>query len=317
MPGLNVVTRHPENPIVTRDQFPVALEGAYNSGCIKLKNGRYVMASRVNYYNQKSTIWLLDSTDGVHFTARPEPMIGIPQEDWWEYYATDVIYDPRMTYVEDTGELLMTIACHGSRGCRIALFRSKDDTKTWEFIGYQGIPDHRNTVIFPKKIGGLYACLDRPNLSNAGGNGGGRGGIWIKYSPDLVFWGKAERIVGPENFLNHGIGGIGAGAPPFLTEKGWMCIIHCVMPSAMTLIYTVGAMVLDKDDPSKVIATAKHPILVPDEPYEVQGLIQTVCFPCGAVVENNGEVKIYYGAADRVTALGITTVNKLLEACGL
>lgn len=315
MPPLDVVVRHPKNPIVTRDMFPVALEGAYNSGCIKLKNGHYAMAARVNYYNQRSTIWMLDSKDGVNFTARSEPMIGIPQTDWWEYYAQDVIYDPRITYIEETDELLMTVACHGSIGCRIAQFRSRDQTKTWEFIGYQGIPDHRNTTYFPKKINNLYACLDRPNVN--GGNGGGAGGIWIKYSPDLNFWGKASRIVGPEDFRNYGAGGIGPGAPPFLTKKGWMCIIHCVMPSCKTVIYTVGAMVLDKDDPSKVVAKSLHPILVPDAPYEMQGLITTVCFPCGAIVEPSGEVKIYYGGADRVTALGITTVDKLLAACGL
>jgi hypothetical protein len=83
MPPLDVVKRHPKNPIVTRDMFPVAIEGAYNSGCIKLKSGRYVMAARVNYYNQRTTIWLLDSKDGVNFNARPEPMKGIPQTDWW------------------------------------------------------------------------------------------------------------------------------------------------------------------------------------------------------------------------------------------
>lgn len=318
MPKLDVVTRHPENPIVTRDTFPVTLEGAYNSGCIQLKDGRYVMAARVNQYNHRTTIWLLDSRDGVHFKARPEPMKGLPvDQPWWKRYADSVIYDPRMTRIEDTGELLMTIACHGSLGCRIAQFRSMDDTQTWEFVGYQGIPDHRNTVFFPKKINGMYACLDRPNSPDGGGNGGGNGGIWIKYSPDLVFWGKAERVVGPSDFMNHGCGGIGAGAPPFLTDKGWMCIIHCVMPACKTVIYTMGAMVLDRKDPSKVVAKASQPIMVPEAPYEQMGLITNVLFPCGAVVEADGEVKIYYGAADRVTALGITTVRKLLEACGL
>ena len=128
MPPLNVVTRHPENPIVTRDMFPVPLEGSYNSGCIKTKDGRYVMAARVNYYNQRTTIWMLESKDGVHFKARPEPMKGIPKTDWWEYYSQDVIYDPRITRMEETGELLMTIACHGCIGCRIAQFRSTDET---------------------------------------------------------------------------------------------------------------------------------------------------------------------------------------------
>lgn len=314
MAKLSVVTRHPENPIVTRDMFPGQIEGAYNSGCIKLKNGKYLMASRCNYYNHQTMIWFLDSDDGVHFKPRPKPM-PVPEGDWWRYYADSVIYDPRLTYIEETKELLMTIACHGSKGCRIAVFRSMDLGKKWDFVEYQGIPDHRNTVFFSEKIGGLYAVLDRPNVDTA--NGGGAGGIWIKYSPDLIFWGKAKRIVGPEHFMNHGCGGIGPGAPPIKTDKGWLCIIHCVMPSCKTVIYTMGAMVLDLKDPSKVIARASNPIMVPEEPYEQMGLITSVLFPCGAVPEPDGEVKIYYGAADRVTGLGITTIKKLLAACGL
>ncbi len=312
MPALDVVTRHPANPIVTRDDFPVPLEGAYNSGCVKLTTGRYLMAARVNEYNQRTAIWLLDSDDGIAFTPRPQPM-AVPQTASWQRYADSVIYDPRMTIIEDTGELLMTMACHSALGCRIATFRACDhDGRDWEFVDYQGIPCHRNTVYFPRKINGLYAVLDRPNLA---GNGGGNGGIWIKCSPDLRFWGAAERICGPGDFLNHAAGGLGAGAPPILTERGWLCIIHCVMPAANTLIYSVGAMILDRDDPTRMVAKAPQPIMVPDAPYEMLGLVPSVCFPCGAVVEDDGEVKIYYGGADRVTALGISSIDRLLAAC--
>ena len=135
MKKLDVITRHPKNPIVTRDDFPVLLEGAYNSGCIKLLDGSYAMAARVNYYNQKTTIWWLDSKDGVTFTPRPEPM-DLPKDEKWRYYAESVVYDPRITRIEDTGEILLTLACHSSRGCRIATFRSTDETKTWEFIDF-------------------------------------------------------------------------------------------------------------------------------------------------------------------------------------
>lgn len=159
----------------------------------------------------------------------------------------------------------MTLACHGVLGCRIAIFRSTDETRTWEFASCQGIPCHRNTVYFPKKINGLYAVLDWPN---PGSNGGGNGGIWIKDSPDLKFWGEADRIVGPEDFMDYGVGGIGG----------------CALPI---------------------------------EPYEMLGLVPSVCFPCGTVVEGDGEVKFYYGGADRVTALGISSIDKSVKACGV
>jgi predicted GH43/DUF377 family glycosyl hydrolase len=243
--------------------------------------------------------------------------MAVPQTAEWQRYADSVIYDPRISRMDDSDELLMTMACHSSLGCRIATFRSTDETQTWEFIDYQGLPDHRNTVFFPTKINGLYTVLDRPNLPDGGGNGGGNGGIWIKQSPDLVFWGKAHRVVGPAQFLNYGCGGIGAGAPPIRTPKGWLCITHAVMPAAKGIIYTAGAMVLDLNDPTKVIATSQDPILVPEEPYELVGLVPLVVFPCAAIHEPDDSVKIYYGGADRVTCLATSTVTDLLAACGL
>jgi len=317
MSSPSIIRRHSENPIVTRDTFPIPLEGAYNSGCIKLPGGRYVMAARCNKLDQRTLIWLLDSEDGVHFTPRPKPM-PLPAEPWWEFYASDVAYDPRMTVMEEGGEILMTMACHGAVGCRIAIFRSEDETQSWRFLGYMGPPDHRNTVFFPRKFDGLYTVLDRPNMPAAGAeNGGGMGGIWIRQSPDLKFWSAVDRIIGPERFRNYGVHGIGPGPPPLLTDRGWLCIIHCVMPAARTLVYSVGAIVLDRDDPTRVIGQTREAIMVPDALYEMVGLVPGVCFPCGAVLEESGEVKIYYGGADRVTALGISSVDQLLGACGV
>ena len=115
--------------------------------------------------------------------------------------------------------------------------------------------------------------------------------------------------------MNFGAGGIGAGAPPVLTDKGWLCIIHCVMPACKTVIYTAGAMLLDREDPRKVLGTTDGPILTPTEDYEINGLVPTVVFPCGAVPEPDGTLKIYYGAADRVTALATARTDELVAAC--
>lgn len=318
--SLDVCIRHAANPVVTNKTLERVskrpIEGAYNAGAIRLKDGGYAMAARFNYYSQRTGIWWLDSADGVNWNPRPEPMT-VPDTAEWNKYADSVIYDPRITRMADTGELLMTVACHSGLGCRIATFRSTDETRTWDFIDYQGIPDHRNTVFFPRKINGLYTVLDRPNTPNSGGNGGGNGGIWLKQSPDLVFWGRADRIVGPGDFLNYGCGGIGAGAPPLETEKGWLCITHAVMPAAKTLIYTVGAIVLDREDPRKVLGISEDPILVPETMEEMIGLVPSVCFPCAAIAEPDQSVKIYYGGADRVTCLATSTIPKLLAACGL
>lgn len=316
----DICIRHPANPIVHRGTFDAVsvrpVEGAYNAGVVRLLDGSFAMAARFNWYSQRTGVWWLDSADGVHWTPRAAPM-PLPDTAAWRRYADSVVYDPRLTRMEDTGELLMTLACHGALGCRIATFRSRDETRTWDFLGYQGIPDHRNTVFFPRRLGGLYTVLDRPNPPGNSANGGGNGGIWIKRSPDLEFWGRAERILGPGEVKNYGVGGIGPGAPPIETPKGWLCIFHAVMPAAKTVIYSAGAMVLDRDDPTRVLGVSEDPILVPEAPCERDGLVPTVCFPCAAIPDGAGSLRIYYGGADRVTCLATARIDRLLAACGL
>jgi beta-1,4-mannooligosaccharide/beta-1,4-mannosyl-N-acetylglucosamine phosphorylase len=79
--------------------------------------------------------------------------------------------------------------------------------------------------------------------------------------------------------------------------------------------YTAGLMLLDLADPSKVIAICREPLLSPVAPYECEGFRNDVIFPGGMILEDDGEVKIYYGAADTVEALATAQVDDLLALC--
>jgi predicted GH43/DUF377 family glycosyl hydrolase len=165
-------------------------------------------------------------------------------------------------------------------------------------------------VLFPEKIGGLYARLDRPILPYDHGD------IWISYLPDLTFWGKSTCV------FKRGVHGhwywkkIGAGAVPIKTKKGWLEIWHGVhVMAGYQYVYHVSAMLLDLNDPSKIIAKAKAPILSPREPYERVGLTSNVVFTSGAILEDDGEVKIYYGGADTVQCVATARLDDLVEAC--
>lgn len=177
-----VVTRHPDNPILTAESFEslgIRMRAVYNSSAVKTAEGTYVMLCRVNQLNHQTLLWPADSTDGIHFTLRPEPY-QMPEDPLWNRVASSVYYDPRITWID--GEYKVLLACQGAQGCRVAMFRSPD-LEELEFVAFVNVPDNRNMVIFPEKSSdGRYMRLERPNTPDHGG----KGNIWMSHSPDLI-----------------------------------------------------------------------------------------------------------------------------------
>jgi predicted GH43/DUF377 family glycosyl hydrolase len=162
-------------------------------------------------------------------------------------------------------------------------------------------------VLFPEKIDGLYARLDRPFES------GPRGNIWISYSPDLVFWGKSECIMESRAWA-WDQGKIGPGAPPVRTEEGWLVIYHGTTPRINGQIYKAGVALLDLKDPRKVLARGKEYIMAPSELYERVGDVPNVVFPTAAIpYPERDELRIYYGGADTVFCLATAKISELIR----
>ena len=208
---------------------------------------------------------------------------------------------------------------HGLRG---GIASTKDfenfDIKTMT------LPDNRNMVLFPEKINGLYTRLERPMPVYSRG-GIDRFDIWMSQSPDMCFWGNSRLVMGVENvpFANDKIG---PAAPPIKTEKGWLTTFHSVYldpergkhgwEKRWQKIYTAGIALLDLDDPSKVIGIYDKPLIAAELPFEKdEGFRTDVIFPGGMILEDSGEVKIYYGAADTVECLATADVNDLIGLC--
>src|SRR5207244_7788363 len=166
---------------------------------------------------------------------------------------------------------------------------------------------NRNIVLFPEKIGGLYARLDRPFEYGTGGN------IWISYFSDLVYWGRSECIMQSRGFV-WDQGKIGPGAPPIKTKQGWLIIYHGITPRVNAKIYKAGVALLDLNDPRKVIARAKEYIMAPREMYERVGDVPNVVFTTAAIAyPEKDELRIYYGAADTVFCLATAKISDLIE----
>jgi beta-1,4-mannooligosaccharide/beta-1,4-mannosyl-N-acetylglucosamine phosphorylase len=138
--------------------------------------------------------------------------------------------------------------------------------------------------------------------------------IWISYSNDLIHWGNSKPIleVRPGYWDCQKIG---AGAVPIKTEKGWLEIYHGVFQNCSGFIYRLGVCLLDIDDPSKVISRGDDAILWPEHDYERRGNVSNVVFTSNAIVENDGTVKIYYGAADTCIGLAEAKLDDLIDAC--
>ncbi len=168
--------------------------------------------------------------------------------------------------------------------------------------------DYRNVVIFPEKFNGLYARLDRPHSEISPWS------IWISYSPDLRYWGDSRLIMNPEPYHWDEMK-IGPGAPPIKTDKGWLSIYHGVFPTMDGSVYRLGVALHDLDDPAKIIGIADNWILQPEEPYEITGYVHNVVFTCGAIPEDDGTVKIYWGGADTVMCVGTARIDNLVDLC--
>lgn len=173
------------------------------------------------------------------------------------------------------------------------------------------MPDNRNLILFPRKINGYYARLERP-FPVYGKLGTERFDIWISFSPELRFWHDSKLLLAVEDvpFANCKVG---PGVPPIETDYGWLVIFHAVnvdpsrdkngWENSWTKRYTANAMLLDLYDSTKVFGIYKNPILAPEEEYETSsGFRNGVIFPTGAVLDKD-ELKIYYGAMDSCICL--------------
>jgi len=182
------------------------------------------------------------------------------------------------------------------------------DFSSLETIGFIAGPDHRNCALFPERIGGCYVRLERPH-------GESEGDIYIGYSPDLIFWGCTKLLL-EKNTRYWESAKVGPGAPPVKTEQGWLVVYHGCRQSVNGYTYQMGCMLLDLEDPSRIIGKMNEPLMSPEEYYERVGLVSNVVFPT-AVIRHGGpdEIKVYYGAADTCIGLATGSVSELVRLC--
>lgn len=293
--------RHIENPIIKPEDMPFDCYAVYNAGAT-IFEGKVLLLLRAENSEIHCNFYVATSEDGIHFDINEDP-IEYPFREFEKIYGSHR-YDARITEIE--GDYYICHAIHNKYGATFGIAKTNDFV-TFEPIGNTSLPFNRNAVLFPEKINGLYARLERPVDDS------GKGYIWVSYSPDMIFWGKSMPINLPTMLWNENK--VGAGAVPIKTEHGWLEIYHGTQNTASTENYFLGATLLDLEDPSKVIAAPRKFILAPEELYECVGQVPNVVFTSGAVVMPDGTLNVYYGGADTRVCLAQTTVQELVDFC--
>jgi predicted GH43/DUF377 family glycosyl hydrolase len=301
--GRDIIHRWEGNPIITVEDIPFRCNSVFNAGAARY-NGEFILLLRVEDLKGRSVFALARGHDGFHFTVAPTPAMERADTEPWRTYESRGIEDPRITEIDGVFYIMYTAVSHYGPCLALA---TTTNFKKFTRIGIISEPENKDGVLFPRKIGGRYARLDRPHA--------GLGNIWVSYSEDLRMWGDSRVVM-------TGVGGrwdcdrIGASAPPIETPEGWLEIYHGVKCTSGGPVYRLGVALLDLEDPSKVLKRAAIPILSPREYYERIGDVGNVVFSCGAIADDrDGNILVYYGAGDTCICVGTTSIHELIARC--
>jgi predicted GH43/DUF377 family glycosyl hydrolase len=274
--------------------------GVLNAAAIYL-NGKIHIFYRAIGNDEVSRIGYARSSDGFHIDERLAKPVFEPAND----SEKNGCEDPRI--VKFDNQLLMTYTAVREYGHRrvfqVSLTSlSMDDfvQRNWNWgvrrLPFPGIRN-KDAALFPKKINGRYAMIHRiePDLC-------------IAYSEDLSNWCDIRCIMQPSTEGWDDLK-IGAAGPPIEINDGWLMLYHGVN---MDMVYHLGVILLDKNNPEHVLYRSKEPILTPKEDYERFGKVPNVVFSCGAVLVDN-QLFMYYGGADTTLCVATMKFDKLLS----
>lgn len=297
----DILWRSVSNPIIGRYDIPSS-NSIFNSAVIKYKDG-FAGVFRCDDKNVRMNIHAGFSEDGINWKINHEPISMKAGNS--DLLHSDYKYDPRVTQI---GDRYWVTWCNGYHGPTIGIAYTDDFC---EFFQCENafLPFNRNGVLFPEKINGEYLMLSRPS-----DNGHTPfGDIYLSSSPDMIYWGKHRIVMKTTPFEESAwqCTKIGAGPVPIKTDEGWLIIYHGVITTCNGFRYSMGAALLDLENPSKVLYRSGRYLLAPAELYELAGDVPNVVFPC-ASLEEGDKITIYYGAADTSVCICFGFISEII-----
>ena len=297
----DLFVRHKGNPIITSEHLPFNVNGVLNPGVASL-DGEVVLLLRVEDRQGISGIHVARSANGVdgwriERKALLEPGLpDYPYEQWG-------CEDPRVTQIAPRSWIISYTA-YSPYGPGVALAKTEDFVSIAR-LGLVMSPNNKDATLFPEKYDGRWMMLHRPVT-------GGGEHVWYACSEDLLHWALPGVLLTARNGPWWDGLKVGSGAPPIRTDKGWLLIYHGVKDMGGRPIYRLGLALLDRDNPRQVLTRSSDWVFAPEAEYEQRGLVPDVVYTCGAI-EKDGEVWMYYGAADTVVGLAIAKTSDLLS----
>ncbi|MEJ2648832.1 MAG: glycoside hydrolase family 130 protein [Sedimentisphaerales bacterium] len=301
--GQDIIFRCKNNPLITIDDLPMICSDIWNAGVVRFE-GQYLLLMAVETLEGSGCIYLARSTDGYKFQVDTEPFMVSSRNSPFARYETIGIFDPRITKIDST--YYVTYLAESEYGRRIGLART-DDFHTVERMQFISQPDTKCGCLFSRTLNGRYAMLERPAAGDS---------IWLSYSDDLLHWGLSTVVFTPRGgFWDSNR--VGVAGPPIEINEGWLLIYYGEKYTSGGPLVRLGAAILDKYKPSNLLGRSNIPILAPRTKYERIGDVGNIVFSCGSLLEENGEIKIYYGASDSCICLGTACLDEIIELCNI
>jgi predicted GH43/DUF377 family glycosyl hydrolase len=300
-----LLRRSAANPILTAADWPYPIHSVFNAGATTLPDGTTLLFCRVEDHCGHSHLCAARSKNGVDgFVIDSKPTLpadpeNYPEELWG-------VEDPRITYVAELGRYVIAYTAFSRSGPGVALALT-EDFRSFERTGLVMQPDDKDAALLPRRIDGNFALVHRP-MADTGAH------IWISYSPDLRNWGGHKLVLPARKGGWWDANKVGLSPPLIETKDGWLMLYHGVRVTASGSLYRVGLALLALDEPDRCIARGRPWLFGPEAPYEREGDVNNVVFPCGFTVGSDGDtLNLYYGAADSVIGLAQTSIQELLD----
>jgi predicted GH43/DUF377 family glycosyl hydrolase len=298
---IDIIHRWRGNPLIDICDLDFKCSDIHNAGVVSFA-GEVLLLVTIEHLSGRRSIHLARPGVDGYYNVESEPFLCPSQEPKYKRHEVRGVLDARVTFLD--GIYYVMYNALGDYGFRLALAKT-EDFRSVERIGLISEPDTKAGVLFPSKIKGRYARLERPRDGMS---------IWVTYSDDLIHWGGSELVISPrDGFWDSNR--IGAGPTPVEIDQGWLVFYYGAKDTSSGPIYRIGTVILDKQEPTEVIGRANIPVLSPRRNYERIGDVPNVVFPSGVLADKKGKLKIYYGAADSCICIGTTAIKRIVDRC--
>lgn len=303
----DLLKRWKGNPILTMADWPYTVNSVFNPGAVRLQDtGEVLLLVRAEDRRGMSHLSVARSQDGVGgWKIAPEPALvprlpEHPEEIWG-------VEDPRIVWIAEMACYAVTYTAYSRGGPGVSLALTKD-FRDFDRYGMVMPPEDKDAALFPRRFGGHWAMIHRPVPAS------GSAHMWISFSPDLRHWGSHKVLMPAREGGWWDARKIGLNTPPIETPEGWLIIYHGVKNTAAGCLYRLGLALLNLEDPTKVIYRADEWIFGPEADYERTGDVMDVVFPCGAVVDTDGDtLRVYYGGSDTTVNMATASLRGMME----